>query len=155
MQEEARDEKDGKEDGQRVTVEELPDTAFPDCPGGRAGQDAFLLLLPLQRARFRRALLPQSDRNQHVHAHLQELAFPVLEGGTYEMAAVQVGPQVQAGAVGLVQFLLWLRKPVHTWPTRKQASNRNSTIERPFLLHMTTQPQIIRIDVSPACGVGR
>ena len=106
MQEEAPDEKDGKDDGQRVTVEKLPDSPFADCPGSGPRQNAFLLVLPLQRARFRRALLPQSDRDQHVHAHLQELAFPVLEGGADEMTAVQVCPQVQSGPVGLAQFLV-------------------------------------------------
>src|SRR5690606_37826837 len=95
-----------EDDCQRVAVEGLPDTPFSNGPGRRARFDTLFFLLGRQGPGFRRSLLPEADRQQHIHPHLAKLSFPVFECRADEMAAMQVAPQVQARAMRFPEFLV-------------------------------------------------
>jgi hypothetical protein len=95
--------------GQRIGVEPRPPAALAQWPRRWTRVNALLLFRRIKRPRLGRSLLPQLHRQQHVHAHLQEFAFPVLERGRDEVAAGQVlrqrfGQQPLFDALGIADL---------------------------------------------------
>ncbi len=88
-------EEQGEGDGERVLVERedqpaplhRPRRGFATSRGSRILVDG--LFFP-GRLRFRRSPLEEEHGEQHVGAHLEELAFPVLERGFAEVTGSQV-----------------------------------------------------------------
>lgn len=112
---EKRDEKEkGKDEEERVVVEGEAPASFFDREGdvGAVGSeggvcvDGFLFIgVP----GFGRAALKEEDGQNDVEAHLQELAFPILEDSLAERAAGEVGGQSDRGLAVLDPLLILMQ----------------------------------------------
>jgi hypothetical protein len=100
-----------------------------------------VFLRRIERPRLGRAALAQADRQQHVHPHLQEFAFPVLERGADEMTRGQVVPEIERRASVLDQLLVVHVVPCYRLPDDEHCSER-STSDRPLRFHMQHLVQV-------------
>ena len=115
------------------------DAATPHRPWrlGIVPVSAWVLVLRgrlVERSRLRRATLHELHREQHVHAHLQELGLPVLERRLTEVGGRQV---LAEGELALrrrgVARRCTVFNPATVWPPNQMARNvATTTTDRPF-----------------------
>ncbi|MCY1464109.1 hypothetical protein D9M71_820920 [compost metagenome] len=67
-------------------------------------------------------MLSQRDRQEYIHSHLKELAFPILKSGTNEMAADNIAPEIQWRPAVLNQILIVYVEASRYLPSDEQES---------------------------------
>ncbi len=110
VQGEAHNEQGAEGDRQGVAVQRLPEPPLADGPRGGTRLNTIFFLGFVQWPGFSGPLLAKGDSQQNIHAHLEELALPVLERGADEVPALEVLPQVQRCTVCVRELLIVRQK---------------------------------------------